>query len=97
MVKLKDVEGLMPKKQHSCSSCDLLDFEISEIKGFNQAIDQIGQREIGIKQNKAYEFFTQHQRKHDCPGFDCSICYECFSAMVEKEASILEFRQEKGK
>ncbi len=34
--------------------------------------------------DKAYEGFTQRQRAHNCPGFDCIICSECFDAAMDE-------------
>lgn len=47
-----------------------------------------------MKKDEIYVEFTSHQRKHDCPGYDCVICSQAFEAAMavinagEKNSSI---------
>lgn len=35
-----------------------------------------------FNKDELYAVFTQGQRKHDCPGFDCSVCSQCFDNVI---------------
>jgi len=49
-MKIKDVVKL--EKKHECGTCDLLDFERDQITGYNQALTEIGEKEIVVDEDK---------------------------------------------
>lgn len=88
MVKLKDIPNLMISVQKSLIGNNVR-------YGYQKAIIEQGKKEITINEDKAYAEFSSCQAKHDCPGFDCTICYQAFQALVKCLPTLLECKETK--
>lgn len=53
-----------------------------------RAVKRLSEKE----EDKLYTEFTSRQIKHDCPGYDCATCYQCFLA-VKEAIKALDTRQ----
>lgn len=98
MVKIKDIEGALKKKKEISEWEDM--GARGRIYGFNNAIDQIGEREIGLNREKLIvaigkSLFNNyfHLMEPEQAKNSKDTCKTIADAIIAQEKEILEVRK----